>query len=490
MDSTFTIQFYRIDDERTDLIAFPQGEDPCDNTFYPPYTPEQFEVILRVLELFNRNASQYLSREDKLILKKIHDPGDGLSYWYDGKPLPDLPDRVGRRLYHALFTGNIGEAFRRQVFKENNTSPISLCLQFKPDDPNSARYPWELMRKEIDTPPLVFSEVLLSRHFLTGDPLSKLSFSSPLKVLTTVAHPQNSSSLKTSDGEIIEKMMKSDNHIEFEVSEPVFDSLLERAIDMYPEIIHFDGHGVFGRFCPECKKQERQTFLEWWETRCPETGCDTDVSEMPNEGFLIFEDNEGKSDYISAKRLSDRFSALKTKLFLLSACQTATIKHNSILNSLFNNVAPALVRAGIPAVVAMQFSVNAEETGKFTGRFYKSLNAGRTVETAVSDACRMLSAEEGFRPVLFLRTYSHNVPPDPEETDQDSKKTEISPNVKKELVALKRQLKAAQDILEILEEKVASFTDSNRPVELIRDYRNHQEFIQSIQKKIEDLERS
>ncbi len=409
MPRSFTVFFHSLPSECTELILWRQNEEPLTATFDPPYPDGQLDAVLKALEFINRQGdSTGLTTEDKLALHSITDGPGEPSYWHEGNLLADLPRRVGYRLYRALFSGSIGEAFRaayRQALGESDETWLNLCIQIEPGDTTSAQYPWELMRQGLDAPLLILNRVTFTRQVLTGTPLQDLVLPNPAALMMVVSRPADVPTLSTSDRKAVEEALaqhKSFGNVSLSTASPDFYAFLDAVIDHRPSMIHFDGHGAFGRFCPACQARGRQSFVEWWQARCPETDCQGDLSEVLSQGFLIFEDGQGKSNFILASQLGDRLAGLGTKLFFLSACQTATVGHGSV----FNAVAPMLVRAGIPAVVAMQFSVAAGEAARFSQRFYKSLGSGRKIEDAMTDARRLLSDQEIFRPVLYLRTSS------------------------------------------------------------------------------------
>lgn len=409
--STFTIWFKQESDNGISLIHIPPDKDQVTETFIPPYTQKELESVLRALELLNRGVKTYLDPDDRTILHNLSDEWDPRPYWLPSEasdPLPDLPVRVGRSLYQALFPGRIGEAFRQmryQVSTEPGGVPLNLRLQFEPADPITCRYPWELLRESLEAPPLML-QTPITRYLLTGDPIPNLSFNTPLSVTVVVARPEDMEPLKNTDRQQIEEALQGpgvhQDSVKIVPAQATFESLLKVVVDHQPQIIHFDGHGAFGRFCPQCKGQKpsRRTFVEWWIPRCPETDCQYDLQAEKSEGYLIFEKDDGQADYVQARYISDRLAFHKPKLFILSACQTATVTEGAI----FNSVAPALVRAGIPAAVAMQFSVEAVQMGKFCGQLYQSLLKTGRLEEAVTDARLLLNDNEIFRPVLFLRS--------------------------------------------------------------------------------------
>jgi CHAT domain-containing protein len=97
---------------------------------------------------------------------------------------------------------------------------------------------------------------------------------------------------------------------------------------------------------------------------------------------------------------------------LLNACLTArdlSPQGPSVLERAYLGVAPALVDAGLLAVVAMQFSVSDEGARIFAQDFYRMLARRRPVDEAVDQArvATMLNlgleCRDWAAPVLFLR---------------------------------------------------------------------------------------
>ena len=75
------------------------------------------------------------------------------------------------------------------------------------------------------------------------------------------------------------------------------------------------------------------------------------------------------------------FSAM---LLVLSACQTASLDAES--GDPMASVAGKLTHTGIPAILAMTYSVLVATTRSLFGKFYQSLARGRGIATALDDA--------------------------------------------------------------------------------------------------------
>ena len=135
------------------------------------------------------------------------------------------------------------------------------------------------------------------------------------------------------------------------------DKLVERLADKSlpsVDIVHFDGHGVF------------------------------DVDK--NIGYLLFEDIGGNGDRVSAAQVGESLSQAGISAMLLSACQTAAVAGEEAMGS----VAAGLTHAGIPTVLAMQYSVLTSTTEQMFGAFYEHLTRGQRFSEALENARRDL----------------------------------------------------------------------------------------------------
>jgi len=106
----------------------------------------------------------------------------------------------------------------------------------------------------------------------------------------------------------------------------------------------------------------------------------------PQRTGLLLESGDGKTD---SPRLMDanvvRHLPLQNlQLAVLSACSTAS---GSTGSNGFDNVTDALLRAGVPHVVASRWAVDSTETRGFVQDFYRNALSGHTV----SDAIRLTS---------------------------------------------------------------------------------------------------
>jgi tetratricopeptide (TPR) repeat protein len=169
-------------------------------------------------------------------------------------------------------------------------------------------------------------------------------------------------------------------------------------------ILHFIGHGTFDR--------------------------------MNGEGALVMEGDNGLSELIGSERLKILVRGRKhLRLVVLNSCLGTEASESEP----FSSAAAALVRAGVPAVIAMQFEVSDDAAKKFAKTFYESLALNLPVDAALTEARRdiyLLNANtlEWATPVLFMQVpngqlfdFSQSLPPPP----ADSLAKAAQPSLKK-----------------------------------------------------------
>ena len=105
------------------------------------------------------------------------------------------------------------------------------------------------------------------------------------------------------------------------------------------------------------------------------------------------------------------------RLVVLNACDSGKLAIEP-----FRSIAPALIRAQIPAVVAQQFKVPEEATRAFVTDFYRSLARGLPIDDcitegrkAIMNSCGLGQADWGI-PVLYTRMASGRLFDPPEVT--------------------------------------------------------------------------
>ncbi len=97
---------------------------------------------------------------------------------------------------------------------------------------------------------------------------------------------------------------------------PTFQTLLRAISSGDYHVLHFDGHGAFGRICEECEALNAPG-----ATQCQRPDCGEPLP--PPEGTLAFENPYGGWDSIQAGVWAAALKRSRGQLGLLSACQSA-----------------------------------------------------------------------------------------------------------------------------------------------------------------------
>ena len=139
-------------------------------------------------------------------------------------------------------------------------------------------------------------------------------------------------------------------------------------------------------------------------------------------GRLFFEDATGDSEPVSAMQLGIMLNRSSLRLVMLDACQGGKLATDP-----FRSMAPALIRAQIPAVVAMQFTVPEEATRAFAGEFYRALAQGFPIDACVTEGRKAVMNASGLSnadwgiPVVYTRAPDGRLFELP--TDDDERRT-------------------------------------------------------------------
>lgn len=116
----------------------------------------------------------------------------------------------------------------------------------------------------------------------------------------------------------------------------------------------------------------------------------------------MLEDEDDTSHYADPDTLSITLAKTAPKVVILNACRTA--QHDAA--NTFMGIAPALVTAGFPAVIAMQFAIPNETAARFARQMYHFLAMGLPLDTAITEArINVYAHDKTFWaiPVLFMR---------------------------------------------------------------------------------------
>lgn len=321
---------------------------------------------------------------------------------------PDYLARIGQALYESLFPmGKLREAFQAALRgAESAGELLHLRLKFPADVAQRSRladYPWELLHDGQRF--LQHRDVYLSRYIAYEGVPPSLPAQANVQVLLVVARPIDMAQLPDMEqqalGDGIAKAAAAGLVGLKQLSKPTLKDLsrdLTECGDRPPQVIHFDGHGIFGKKCGNDRCQYVNPGMA--AKTCKKCG-----QTLPEaQGFLVFEDESGQAEYVSATS----FAALLPKgpkgiaLVVLSACQSGMAISG---DSVFNGTAQQLIDARVPAVVAMQYEVSVKAASDFVEQFYRVLGQRRSLLEATNEGRKWMGVDgnQWYRPVVYLR---------------------------------------------------------------------------------------
>ena len=234
--------------------------------------------------------------------------------------------QAGQQLFEALFCGPVAEAYRasRAVVRERGRE---LRVVLRLTDPELSVLPWEALFDPVMNAYLCRTEPLV-RHVPAPFTPEPQPVCLPLRILGLVASPRGVAALdieaeqQRSQTALAGGIKEGRVAIEW-LADASWATMQERILTGQWHVLHFIGHG--------------------------------DYDPVTDEGQIALMGNDGRADWVEASRLADLLGEAdpKPRLVVLNSCSSG---QGGTLD-LFSGTAAALVRSGISAVAAMQFSI-------------------------------------------------------------------------------------------------------------------------------------
>jgi O-acetyl-ADP-ribose deacetylase (regulator of RNase III) len=377
----------------------------------PPFRePIQRQAVALALEAVSFDSAAWQAAPQ--VFQALKDLGLGSDSGFTG-----LREGIGTALFEAFFPpGELREALRANLNAASAETPARVELDFWDEDAGVCAYPWELLYDPDRGFVFANRRATLVRYVACPLSVPRLLTSGALNLLLVTARPisqptdpiqlpllVDAESKAIADG-LAEPLASGTVHLEpLPLASParstwelLSDYLTTHTGAEAPHILHFDGHGGFGRRCAiapaGCGLLNAAS-----ETVC--RGCGRHL-DGPPQGYLAFEARNKRPHWVSAHEMSSLLVGAGVRLAVLTASKSATVAGQSV----FSGMGPALIQAGEPAVVAMQFSVTDKAAESFTRSFYLALAQYAPVTQAMSQARFALFADETawYRPVLYL----------------------------------------------------------------------------------------
>jgi hypothetical protein len=282
---------------------------------------------------------------------------------------------VGTELFDALFSGPVGETYRASA-NAANLRGERLQVVLRLDVPGLAAIPWESMYDRQNDEYIGLTDPVI-RHIPSVD-AEPLAIIAPLKVLVLVASPDGMTALdveaeRTKLSQALAEPI-ADGRIQLKwLMQASWEQVQDELLSGTWHVLHFIGHGDYDR--------------------------------RTDQGVIALVGDDGGTHLVEADRLARLLNEARPTpmLVVLNSCQSG----RSGTQDLFSSTAATLVRQGISAAAAMQFSISDAGATKFARGLYSALASGRSIGDAMgSGRVGLLSTPgslEWVTPVLYVR---------------------------------------------------------------------------------------
>jgi hypothetical protein len=374
-DLALTIESEGEAGHRVRLLASPYGF-----TAAPFALPFDRPVLERMIE----EARAHLHR---VPVSGVSSSARNVSALEDAGPVRPSPEdglrETGARLFQALFHGAVGEIFLqcRGRIESIPDRGLRIRLVLPADTADRAllqSLPWELLHSERTGGFLARNVLTPVVRQLAVPPMSSAlaTVSEQVRILIAVATPRGVGALDDTDerARILEAWCQQEGAEVKVLLSATQDKLYEALRSEHYHVVHFIAHGDFD----------------------PRTGA----------GSLVLERSDGAPDAVPGEVLAESLKANRElRLVFLNSCSSAQLGHREGQDPLLGTAA-ALVRWGVPAVVAMQFPISDAAARVFSEAVYRSLAGGSSLEAAVADGRLVLlqagvDSWEWINPVLL-----------------------------------------------------------------------------------------
>jgi CHAT domain-containing protein len=315
---------------------------------------------------------------DSLVAIVRDDAGNILAasefrYPFDASILTTIEDSVGKNIHrNAALIRRFGNDLFDAVFKRAvltcyqllRRAPLRIKLDLERNDVELLRIPWEFMFD--------------GEHFLSARPgmsmtrvvkgirrRKKKNITGRLKMLTVISSPLDLPEYYhprvEAERQIIRQALPrtyAPDRMEMDFLEKASIVNIEKRLrEEDCHVLHFTGHGIYSQKNRRC--------------------------------YLLLEDDLGTAERVDLDAFSvllSRHSSLR--LVMLSCCQTTIAVGHRVLGEL-----PALLlEKGIPAAIAMQYSVTDRSAAHLEKEFHTGICNGLPIDRALSNARRALLA--------------------------------------------------------------------------------------------------
>lgn len=269
----------------------------------------------------------------------------------------------GERLFGAVFGPGKGQ---KAYIQARENEPCELWVASR--SPAFLGLPWELLKDPESPTPLVLDLAGMNRTLPVKQAAADLQPGERLRVLMVIARPYGRRDVgyRMIARPLLERLSPVAGEVRLDVLRPPTFAELKRKLAEAREegepyqILHFDGHGLFGR----------------------RIGREGETAQ----GHLVFEAEFG-ADAVAADQIASLLVAERVPLVVLNACRSGQVDGGASPEAA---VATRLLESGAAAAVAMSYSVYVVAAAEFMAAFYEALFAGKTVSQAMTKGRRQI----------------------------------------------------------------------------------------------------
>ncbi len=293
---------------------------------------------------------------------------------------------LGQELYNALFQGSLRDSWMMaQAIAQNQRSVLRLRLGLK--GTRLPRLPWEVLHAG-DRPLATGTDVAFSRYQLSTRlmrPVQTLPshLHQPLKILMVISGPSDQETLELAQeaSQLQEELRSRSPHeppaIQLTILEQPGREQLTQALEQGQyQVFHYAGH--------------------------------SDLGDSGGDVYLV-SNKTGLTETLNGDDLAGLLVNNGVQLAVFNSCRGAyTAASDAPEEGRERNLAEALVKRGIPSVLAMAERIPDEVALTLTRLLYRNLNQGYPIDLSLSRARQGLISAYGSNqlywalPVLYL----------------------------------------------------------------------------------------